>query len=1090
MIRPKKVKNASPAQALVEFALIATLLLTLIFIVIEGARYLWAWNSVQNASREAARYAITGSDENFCLTETHPRYNFLCDTETPFRVSAVFDVAHTAMSGLPLDEEHSIFDVERYVGDEPIWFDNSYEVFIYGTRDDAPGFQEYFAGGPGQWVNVSVYYRMPLIVPLLGETRSTLAIKGSTTLLNEPFGQLANAEQSVGLPPDIPPVPTAGPTPSPTPSPSTTPTNTPGPTPTATETPTITPTDEPEICPVRFEGNAIAGNTYLFITGEVGSTVTIIDVDTGVTLGTAKLIARNGHFCEGFADFQPSEFSPLIEALTEGHLLVATSSDGSFDETFVIGQSPTGSPTPTSTKTPIPTPSSTPTATPTHTPSQPYIILNPTCASGPDVQFVVLGFNWPLGEDINLFWNTSQYQLTVNKNQHNGAFSRVLTITGLANATYSVVAISTNLTTASTNFKVPCAVPPTPTPSTATPTSTPRPADLVMISPPKLLSVPPITAYQPVDFSVIITNTGEVDVNTQFFVDLYFDPTNVFTSYIPITESVGFSAVSGLPSGASRVITITAPIGFKNVPNPHLAYGMVDSVNVPGGQIPEPIENNNVSNPAQIAGVIPANTPTPTPTFDPSGSDFIAGIVQSRVGSQWVPQGRATVALVNSMSNIIAITEADLNGYYIFNNVSADTYSIFSCIDINGVDYFGLRTGIVPPNPAANVYMLPSPCTINPPTNNLPIVTNPGNQVNDVGDVVSVAIVATDSDGPSSLTYSSTGLPPGLTINPTTGLITGTLPPTSQGIYNVTINVYDGQGTTSIFFTWTVIGLKLETVTMNSVNSSSWTTVNLSNTYDSMVAVCTVVYANNSIPEVVRMRNAAGSSFQIKLQNPSNSLLASEKVHCIVMEEGVWKMNGRSIEGRKYTSTVTDSKSSWNGQARTYGQSYTNPVVLGQVMTTNDPDWSTFWTRGNSRTSPPNSTTLFTGKHVGEDGDTTRSNETIGYIVIEQGNGTADGIAYEANLGPDIVQGVDNGLYTYNFVSAFSSSPAGAVLTMAGMDGNDGGWAILRTANPFTAATMKLSADEDTISDSERVHSTEQVGYFVFQSQIVLDGTE
>ena len=46
---------------------------------------------------------------------------------------------------------------------------------------------------------------------------------------------------------------------------------------------------------------------------------------------------------------------------------------------------------------------------------------------------------------------------------------------------------------------------------------------------------------------------------------------------------------------------------------------------------------------------------------------------------------------------------------------------------------------------------------------------------------------------------------------------------------------------------------------------------------------------------------------------------------------------------------------SWIAEAQAYGQSYINPVVLGQVMTENDPDWSVFWCQGSQRTSPPSS---------------------------------------------------------------------------------------------------------------------------------------
>ncbi|MCP5096238.1 MAG: hypothetical protein GY943_11855, partial [Chloroflexi bacterium] len=451
---------------------------------------------------------------------------------------------------------------------------------------------------------------------------------------------------------------------------------------------------------------------------------------------------------------------------------------------------------------------------------------------------------------------------------------------------------------------------------------------------------------------------------------------------------------------------------------------------------------------------------------------------------------RAIVYLVDSLSQIITVQQTDENGFYSFNNVQPDQYTVYSCIDIEGISYFGLRSGIVPPNPFANIYMLPGSCTINQPKNMLPIVTNPGNQVNDIEDIVSLPIVATDSDGPSALSYSATGLPSSLTINSDTGVISGTLSDSSQGTYNVTVNVYDGAGTASIFFTWTVSGLKLETVTANNVNSSEWTTMSLANSYNSVVAVCTVVYANNTIPEVVRMQNAAGNSFQIKLQNPSNQVLNGETVHCLVMEEGVWEMNGRKLEAQKYTSTVTDHKNSWSGQAQIYGQSYTNPIVLGQVMTTNDAGWSTFWSRGTSRTNPPNNTTLFTGKHVGEDSVITRSNETIGFIVIEAGAGTIDGVNYQTYLGPDTVRGIDNGTFTYTFPTAFSSIPEVAILSNAGMDGNEGGWAILRFATPLTTTTVTLSNDQDQINDTERLHTNEQVGYIVFESQIILDGTE
>ena len=228
------------------------------------------------------------------------------------------------------------------------------------------------------------------------------------------------------------------------------------------------------------------------------------------------------------------------------------------------------------------------------------------------------------------------------------------------------------------------------------------------------------------------------------------------------------------------------------------------------------------------------------------------------------------------------------------------------------------------------------------------------------------------------------------------------------------------------------------------------------------------------------------TSFDVRLQNPSGGAVAAENVSYLVVEEGTWTIDGVKVEAQKYLSAVTDHDSGWVGEARSYGQSYSNPVVLGQVMSENDDDWSVFWCQGSSRDNPPSASVLITGKTVGEDTDTIREDETIGFIVFEAGHGAIGGIEFEASVTADTIQGVTNSPpYSSSFDTAFGSTPQVAVVTQVGMDGINGGWAYTYGASPVSTTGLDLSIDEDQINDSERSHITEQVSYVVFATALV-----
>lgn len=261
-------------------------------------------------------------------------------------------------------------------------------------------------------------------------------------------------------------------------------------------------------------------------------------------------------------------------------------------------------------------------------------------------------------------------------------------------------------------------------------------------------------------------------------------------------------------------------------------------------------------------------------------------------------------------------------------------------------------------------------------------------------------------------------------------------------------------------------------------DNTGWTTVTLADTFQSMVVVATPNYTSATAPVSVRVRNASGNQFDITLQRLDGQTgTVSIDVQFIVVEEGTYNVssNGIKMEAVKYTSTVTDQNNSWVGESRSYQNIYTNPVVIGQVMTANDADFSQFWSRGGSLSAIPNSANLWVGKHVAEDPDATRADETIGYLVIEQSTGSIDGLNFVAAVGADTVSGIGDGSYQY--LTGHTGSLAGIAASLTAMDGVNGGWAVL-TASPLVDL-LTLAIDEDQLNDSERNHTTEQVAYWI-----------
>lgn len=190
-----KEENAATA---VEFAIVSTIFLTLVFGIFETALILFTWNSLQDSLEKATRYALVHPDA----------------TSDELR-----QIVANSMSGLSVDASDILLDVAQTTT----------------TSNDM------------QFLEMTGTYHFSNNMPFMPASFSTMDLTASSRLPIQCVGQSCNASAS----PNPTPAPTAGPTPSPssTGSPSPSATGSPSPSPTGSPSPSPTPSPTPAPTP-------------------------------------------------------------------------------------------------------------------------------------------------------------------------------------------------------------------------------------------------------------------------------------------------------------------------------------------------------------------------------------------------------------------------------------------------------------------------------------------------------------------------------------------------------------------------------------------------------------------------------------------------------------------------------------------------------------------------------------------------------------------------------------------------------------------------------------------------------------------------
>lgn len=145
----------------------------------------------------------------------------------------------------------------------------------------------------------------------------------------------------------------------------------------------------------------------------------------------------------------------------------------------------------------------------------------------------------------------------------------------------------------------------------------------------------------------------------------------------------------------------------------------------------------------------------------------------------------------------------------------------------NWVEYLsdgGTRQGLLAGLAAAPEYTAPPPPPA-PPAATV-TVTPPVTQSTANGSLVTGLQIRATGTGTGPLIYTATSLPPGLSINPLTGVISGTVSATASNNspYNVTVRVSQGAATGTANFTWVVPTSTVSTLPF-SLTDAGWITL-------------------------------------------------------------------------------------------------------------------------------------------------------------------------------------------------------------------------------------------------------------------------
>ena len=288
------------------------------------------------------------------------------------------------------------------------------------------------------------------------------------------------------------------------------------------------------------------------------------------------------------------------------------------------------------------------------------------------------------------------------------------------------------------------------------------------------------------------------------------------------------------------------------------------------------------------------------------------------------------------------------------------------------------------------------------------------------------------------------------------------------GVYSDygSIGFFSIEGTIENALLGDVIG---ETGKLNAVDER-WVTVTLNHTYVDPVVIAGTSSRLGGSPGNVRVRNVTSNSFEMQFDHweylPENHRL--EMIDYLVVEAGEYTLSDGSVlvAGNNHTQ-----RHIWQTYdlGSTFLANGADPVVLSQIVTTNDPISATTRIRYVDQTGFDLRIKEEEAQHQGH------GVETVAYVAIQQAIGTTGDLTFEVDVTPQVVRHID---YNLSFTTSFAETPA----FFSRMQTQQGGETAVMRYKTLDGNGATIFVQEEKSLDNEVKHAVEVVGYLAIEA--------